>query len=143
MTCGLTERRGHPSKVHPFFSIQSRQTSRQTIDRVLSPQPETALSQFWLLSDTRRSRRMNSERVRSPTKSFVANATKFLCKRSSNIYQMVELTSFSSTSSSLALISIFALNSPQWNFSAKPLIYSAFLSDRPAVRRNGMLHVTT
>ena len=51
---------------------------------------------------------------------------------------MNTLTSFASTSSSLALSNIFALRSPQWNFSASPLIYSAFLSDRPAVRRNGI-----
>ena len=44
-------------------------------------------------------------------------------------------TSFCSTSSSDASMSIFAVSSPLTNFSARPWIYSAFLAERPAVRR--------
>lgn len=41
---------------------------------------------------------------------------------------------FSMISPSLALISSSALNSPLTNFSASPLMYSAFRPERPAVR---------
>ena len=41
--------------------------------------------------------------------------------------------SFSKTSSSLASISISALSSPLTNRSARPLMYSAFLPESPAV----------
>jgi hypothetical protein len=42
-------------------------------------------------------------------------------------------TSFSMRSSSLALMSIWAVNSPESNFSASPLMYSALRWERPAV----------
>lgn len=50
---------------------------------------------------------------------------------------------FSRTSSSLAFMSIAALSSPEANFSASPLIYSAFRSERPAWRKKGTLHCAT
>jgi hypothetical protein len=46
--------------------------------------------------------------------------------------------SFSSTSSSLASMSILALSSPDANFSARPCTYSALRWDRPAVRSVSM-----
>ena len=55
---------------------------------------------------------------------------------------LYRLTNFSKTSASLALISISVLRSLLSNFSAKPLIYSAFLSDRPAVRSKGIVQGT-
>lgn len=46
-------------------------------------------------------------------------------------------TSFSISSSSLALTSIWALNSPESNFSASPEMYSALRCESPAVRSAG------
>lgn len=46
--------------------------------------------------------------------------------------------SFCMISSSEASASIFAVNSPFANFSARPLTYSAFRSDNPACRSRGM-----
>jgi hypothetical protein len=52
-------------------------------------------------------------------------------------------TSFSISSSSLALMSIEAVSSPDENFSASPDMYSALRWDRPAVRRVGRSFVIT
>lgn len=52
-------------------------------------------------------------------------------------------TNFSINSSSEALISISALSSPDWNFSASPVMYSALRWERPAERRVGMSLVRT
>lgn len=41
------------------------------------------------------------------------------------------------SSSSLALMSICAVSSPELNFSARPEMYSALRCERPAVRRVG------
>lgn len=46
-------------------------------------------------------------------------------------------TSFSISSSSLALTRPSAVNSPEANFSASPLMYSALRCERPAVRSVG------
>jgi hypothetical protein len=46
-------------------------------------------------------------------------------------------TSFSISSSSLALTSICAVSSPFANFSASPEMYSALRRDKPAVRKVG------
>jgi hypothetical protein len=51
--------------------------------------------------------------------------------------------SFSSTSSSLALISISVESSPLANFCASPWIYSAFRPESPAVRRVAKSHAAT
>jgi hypothetical protein len=47
------------------------------------------------------------------------------------------------SSSSLALMSISALSSPDANFSARPEMYSALRCERPAVRRVGRSFVMT
>lgn len=52
-------------------------------------------------------------------------------------------TSFSISSSSLALTNILALRSPWSNFSASPVMYSALRCDRPAVRNVAMSFVRT
>lgn len=52
-------------------------------------------------------------------------------------------TSLSMSSASLALISIWALSSPEANFSARPEMYSALRCERPAVRRVGRSFVMT
>ena len=52
-------------------------------------------------------------------------------------------TSFSMSSASLALTSISAVSSPLTNFSARPLMYSAFRWESPAVRSAGRSFVRT